>query len=602
MATFATETPDPAALAECARDIDGMSAAHVTQFASSLRAKFDSDQLSCGTAEQVAALVRRVFNRLGTYGLWPEVLALSTAAWQQFNRSGGVCQESKLSLLIDVSTASARNARPVHALQIGLDALQVARATKSARGEMALVPNLCAFLIFLGLFEEAMLLARFGLVRLGQVKLDQEYLPKYFGGTLWSNYAAAAMHLGLYDDALGAAVKATELVADPYPAMRKWRLAYRYATVAMILGHLRRLDEAEAWLTRARDEMEAMDGGTPPLPEIWEAEGLIALRRGNGTFALDKLHRAIELRRESGQNLNESQLNLARAYEANGEPAKARRVLEQLANESRKGARHAREQLRVAFPDLRIPEQAERYEDVRHDLEQKEQVLAELQAVTGGLQRIVDMAVLRVDSTGCRPYRVGRLAALISQELGDDPAEGQFLEFACRMLDLGCAELPAAILMSHEHLSASERDLLRTHPELGAALLSGGGGPLLAKAATIVCQHHERWDGTGYPAGLRKNQIDRGARLAALVDVFDALTHPRRWRPAYQPHQALRLMERDPGFDPAMIPALYRVVGRFAADPGALESHLSHSGKASQVYQMRARLLATLDVDKSMPV
>jgi putative two-component system response regulator len=102
-----------------------------------------------------------------------------------------------------------------------------------------------------------------------------------------------------------------------------------------------------------------------------------------------------------------------------------------------------------------------------------------------------------------------------------------------------------------------ERSRLRDQPRRGAALLSGSSLPLFALAAEIALHHRERWDGNGYPDGLRGETIPLSARIVAVVDYFDALTMPRNYRPARADDRALAMLAEQAGsaFDPRVVAA-----------------------------------------------
>ena len=102
---------------------------------------------------------------------------------------------------------------------------------------------------------------------------------------------------------------------------------------------------------------------------------------------------------------------------------------------------------------------------------------------------------------------------------------------------------------------------MRTHARLGAGMLDGSDSPILQMAAQVALHHHERWDGTGYPEQLRAEQIPLVARIVAVADVLDALTHERPYKPAWSLHDALHEMTSQSGrqFDPLVIDALHQL-------------------------------------------
>lgn len=146
--------------------------------------------------------------------------------------------------------------------------------------------------------------------------------------------------------------------------------------------------------------------------------------------------------------------------------------------------------------------------------------------------------------------RLGRLAEGLALHLGWDADRARQLRLAAPLHDVG-AQAPAGGL--HEHDSATLP--LHAQPRRGAALLGGSRLPLFALAAEIALHHRERWDGNGYPHGLRGEEIPMAARIVAVVDCFDALTMPHSYRPARADDRALAMLAEQSGtaFDPTIV-------------------------------------------------
>jgi putative two-component system response regulator len=110
-------------------------------------------------------------------------------------------------------------------------------------------------------------------------------------------------------------------------------------------------------------------------------------------------------------------------------------------------------------------------------------------------------------------------------------------------------------------------DTVREHPTVGASILSGSRFPMLLMAEEIALQHHECWDGCGYPSGLRGEEIPLSARIVSIIDVFDSLTHVRPYKRAWSEDEALDEIERLAGtkFDPAVAEAFLRLHGRLGS-------------------------------------
>lgn len=131
--------------------------------------------------------------------------------------------------------------------------------------------------------------------------------------------------------------------------------------------------------------------------------------------------------------------------------------------------------------------------------------------------------------------------------------------------DIGKMAIPDSILLKEGPLSEEEWDIMRKHPSLAKDMLSSIA--YLRPALDIPYCHHEKWDGTGYPRGLRGEQIPLAARIFAVVDVFDALTSDRPYRPAWSVQKALEYIQSEAGkhFDPKVVETFMRAIGRLAA-------------------------------------
>jgi putative two-component system response regulator len=185
------------------------------------------------------------------------------------------------------------------------------------------------------------------------------------------------------------------------------------------------------------------------------------------------------------------------------------------------------------------------------------------------LERLAQAAEFRDDETGHHTQRVGRLAALLAQELGLPADQVDLIRRAAPLHDVGKIGIPDAILLKSGKLTSEEFAVMQTHTTIGARLLAGGGSHLIRLAQEIALTHHERWDGSGYPHGLAGEAIPLAGRIVAVVDVFDALTHARPYKPAWAPTTALAEITRQQGrqFDPTVVAALLQVAAQpdFAA-------------------------------------
>lgn len=173
------------------------------------------------------------------------------------------------------------------------------------------------------------------------------------------------------------------------------------------------------------------------------------------------------------------------------------------------------------------------------------------------VERLARAAEFRDDDTGQHLRRVGEMSGALAARLGLPPAEVELVRRAAPLHDVGKIGIPDAILLKPGPLLPHEEEVMRTHPLLGARILSGGVSPLIRTAEEIALSHHERWDGCGYPWRIAREEIPLSARIVALVDVYDALTHDRPYRRAWNRARVLALIDEEAGtrFDPEVAAA-----------------------------------------------
>jgi HD-GYP domain-containing protein (c-di-GMP phosphodiesterase class II) len=173
-------------------------------------------------------------------------------------------------------------------------------------------------------------------------------------------------------------------------------------------------------------------------------------------------------------------------------------------------------------------------------------------------ERLARVAEFRDNETSLHTSRVGEIAAAIATHMGIHAEETERLRYAARLHDIGKIAIPDSILFKPSGLESEEWSLMQTHAALGAQMLEGSGSPLLEMARVIALTHHERWNGSGYPLGLRGEEIPLIGRIVAVADTFDALLSPRPYKPAWTLEDALGEIETHSNylFDPNVVKAL----------------------------------------------
>jgi response regulator RpfG family c-di-GMP phosphodiesterase len=176
--------------------------------------------------------------------------------------------------------------------------------------------------------------------------------------------------------------------------------------------------------------------------------------------------------------------------------------------------------------------------------------------------RLARVGELRDNYTGQHVKRIGQYAALLARELAQDDEFCRLIEYAAPLHDIGKIGIPDAILRKSGSLTTEEWEVMKTHPRLGHDLLADSPAPAMQLGATIALNHHEKFDGSGYPAALNGDRIPLAARIVTVVDVFDALMSKRPYKPAWPLPQVLAHLQRLSGstLDPDCLRAFLSVL------------------------------------------
>ncbi|MEH0690976.1 response regulator [Vibrio cholerae] len=172
------------------------------------------------------------------------------------------------------------------------------------------------------------------------------------------------------------------------------------------------------------------------------------------------------------------------------------------------------------------------------------------------IQRLGRAAEYRDNETGMHVLRMSHYVKTLALAIGFDEEAADELRMAASMHDIGKIAIPDRILLKPGRLEPEEFSLMQTHVEAGVRILENPRSPLIALAQSIALNHHEKWDGTGYPQGLSGEAIPIEGRLAAIADVFDALTSERPYKKAWPVSDAVALIQEQAGkhFDPQLVP------------------------------------------------
>lgn len=165
---------------------------------------------------------------------------------------------------------------------------------------------------------------------------------------------------------------------------------------------------------------------------------------------------------------------------------------------------------------------------------------------------------LRHVETGSHVRRIGAYSEALALSLGMPSDDAETLGQVAMLHDIGKIAIPDAILTKPGRLTAEEFAIMKRHPEAGADMLVGAGHPFLERAAQVALRHHERWDGSGYPGGLRGEDCPYDARIVGVVDVFDALGQPRCYKRGWSEDEIERYFVESSGklFERPIVEAL----------------------------------------------
>lgn len=174
--------------------------------------------------------------------------------------------------------------------------------------------------------------------------------------------------------------------------------------------------------------------------------------------------------------------------------------------------------------------------------------------------RLSKLAEYRDPETGAHILRMAHYSRLIARNIGLSAEEQELILQACPMHDIGKVGIPDHILLKPGKLDPDEFKIMKTHAEIGHTILKNSPSRMLQTGAMIALSHHEKFDGTGYPAGLKGENIPLYGRITAVADVFDALTSERPYKKAFDIETTVDIIRKGDGthFDPACVRAFFQ--------------------------------------------
>jgi len=200
---------------------------------------------------------------------------------------------------------------------------------------------------------------------------------------------------------------------------------------------------------------------------------------------------------------------------------------------------------------------------------------------------------VRSQETGNHVKRVAKLSRMLGKKLGLKEHHLDLLEAASPLHDVGKIGIPEAILHKPGKLTAEEYEIIKSHPEIGKSILEGSSRELMKISCEIAHQHHERWDGSGYPNNLSGDNISIYARITTLADVYDALSSDRCYKEAWPEHKTIAYIKSESGktFDPQLVDVFLKHIQEArdirAKYPNETDSsHHHHSSPRKDTYSI----------------
>lgn len=171
--------------------------------------------------------------------------------------------------------------------------------------------------------------------------------------------------------------------------------------------------------------------------------------------------------------------------------------------------------------------------------------------------RLARMVEFRDEDTGQHVHRMSAYCEILARQIGYSAADTERLRLASQLHDVGKVAIPDGVLLKPGKLTPQEFEIIKGHTDAGYKMLLGSSSEVVQLGGLIAYTHHERWDGTGYPRRLTGETIPQEGRIAAVADVFDALTSDRVYRAALPMKSAVKMMQDERGrhFDPELLDA-----------------------------------------------
>ena len=472
------------------------------------------------------------------------------------------------------------------------DALQIAQAIRDTDAECAVWVNLGVALLYAAQYRDAIACMEHVIKLAGTNTAFKRYRSFAF-----ANISLCCLHVEDFGRGLKAAELCVTESAEPHTSAELVSRVLRENYYTRLLLEVNNVDKAGERCEISRRYAARSKSARAEIASSI-AEGLYDVHAGRTDVGISRLTATLEKARLLRSMLRDTLAALVRAYEIVGQPQRALVYLREMMEAIRQGQqenalRHVDLHLKQIVVDAGgDPPLATRLQRQEAALQGKVAEQELFRSRIEMLERLAVTAELRDDSTGEHSYRVGKLASLLAHEFGCDEDTCFMIELAARLHDIGKIGVPDAILLKPDKLNAAEQQIMRTHTTVGAELLSKSNIPHMQMAEEIARFHHEWWDGSGYPAGISGTAIPLAARITAIADVFDALTHQRPYKVAWPIGAALDEIARLKGrqFEPQLTDLFAVLVSRLRHDYIDIDAFLGQAASDSTFLQARGRI------------
>jgi len=552
------------------------------------------EQLSVNGVESLLLIAHRHYNEAKAQaGVAPAAHALAAA--RLLGDSGLIRRAATFHGVMHSETGNLPTAVENYA-----EALDVARALGDATAQAVVWNNLGLALQYAGQYADAARCYDQALAAPGDGAGRQVVVCAAL-----TNTAQACLRVHDVRQGVAAARRAIELLADPDEATL---CAFRVSAEAHLAELLLEIDDVRGAQEHVRLSKQFAENLHQPRAHfrVLLAEGQTEVRSGLADIGLTRLKNGLSSARGGPKEfLREALTAAVKGYEQAGQPDVAIVYLQELLNLNRE----ARQQ-QVLMHHQRHLEQVERsrisvdlQQAAEGELDSRRSILrvqlGERELMKSRIAMLEQQSVaaeLHDDTTGEHCYRVGRLASILARDYGLEDDVCFMIDLAARMHDIGKLAVPDSILLKPGRLTDGEREIMQQHTTAGAELLAKSNIPQMHVAEEIARHHHEWWNGKGYPHRLSGTGIPIAARITAIVDVFDALTHVRPYKPAWPVSQAMHEIRtlRAVQFDPDVTDLFMQLVPRLQREVGDLDAFLGAEAKNSPFIQARAKIARAL--------